>query len=147
MQSLLPKRYLEQWKIGQLHRDRLTEIRIRAGQPLMMIYDGKEQEFREFLVESKDVEQIFNWLCGYGVYAYQDEIVRGYITVKGGHRIGIGGQAVCDKQGNVAQIKYVSSLLIRVGHEIRGVAKPLLHQVYKNGAVLSVVIRLEKAAM
>lgn len=140
MKTILPERYLKQWQMERLVKESLQEIRLRAGQPLMIIYDGIEQEFPGFEVDKRDVEQIFGWLCGYGVYAYQDEMVKGYITVKGGHRVGIGGQTVCDMQGNVTQIKYVSSLLIRVGHEIRGVAKPLLKQLYRNGIVLSTLI-------
>ncbi len=140
MQTLLPERYLKQWKLEQLQKSRLQEIRLRSGQPLMIIYDGLEQEFPEITVEKRELEQILEWLCGYGIYAYQEEMAKGYIAVKGGHRVGIGGQTVCDADGRVIQIKYVSSLLLRVSHDVKGLAEPLLDRLYLQGKVLSTLI-------
>ncbi len=140
MYELLPEKYLKEWKLFELNKNKLQEIRLRVGQPLMLTYDGLELEKKEVLVTRRDIEQILEWLCGYGIYAYQEEIAKGYIAIKGGHRVGIGGQVVCDYAGNVTQIKYISSLLIRVSHDVTGLAEPLLDKLYRQGKVLSILI-------
>lgn len=140
MRELLPESYLKQWQLMDLDKNKLQEIRLRAGRSLMLTYHGIEQEKCDAVVTKRDIEQILEWLCGYGIYAYQEEMAKGYIAVKGGHRVGIGGQVVCDFAGKVTQIKYISSLLIRVSHDIRGVAERILDKLYRNGKVCSVLI-------
>ena len=140
MQQLLPESYLIQWKLYDLHKEKLQEIRLRAGKPLMFTYEGTEQERPEVIVEKPDIEQIFQWLCGYGVYAYQEEIAKGYITVQGGHRVGIGGQVLFDLSGRVNHMKYVSSMLIRVSHDISGIAEGILDKLYRSGKVQNTLI-------
>ncbi len=140
MQELLPESFLKQWNLKDLDKKRLQEIRLRAGQPLILTYAGKEQELCEVCVKKRDIEQILEWLCGYGIYAYQEEMAKGYLSIKGGHRVGIGGQVVCDPTGSVTQFKYISSLLIRVSHNITGIAEPLLDRLYRQGKILNTLI-------
>lgn len=157
MYQLLPDAYLKQWNLTNLDVNDLQEIRLRQGQPVMLTYCGKEMELsgmadwngtRQFLgqslqqtvVSKRDLEQILGWLCHYGVYAYQEEMAKGYLTVKGGHRVGIGGQVLLDSRGKVTGMKYVSSLLIRVSHDIQGIVKPFLDRLYVDGRVCSTLI-------
>lgn len=140
MRQLLPETYLRRWDLENLQKECLQEIRLRAEKPLMLTYEGVEKVLDEHMVSKSDIEQIFQWLCGYGVYAYQDEIAKGYITIQGGHRIGIGGQVLFDLLGKVNHMKYISSLLIRVSHDITGVADGILGKLYKDGKVLSTLI-------
>ncbi len=140
MRQLLPESYLRRWELSDLQKKHLQEIRLRAGQPLMITYKGLEQEFEEHTVCKEDIEQIFQWLCGYGVYAYQEEIAKGYITIQGGHRVGIGGQVLSDLSGKVNHMKYISSLLIRVSHDVRSVADSVLEKLYEEGRVKSTLI-------
>ena len=140
MRQLLPEGYLHQWNLHHLSRDKLQEIRLRTGRPLMLTYEGIEQERQDVIPEKKDIEQIFQWLCGYGVYAYQEEIAKGYLTIQGGHRVGIGGQVLFDFAGKVNHMKYVSSMLIRVSHQVIGVVDHILDKLYLNNRVQSTLI-------
>ncbi len=140
MNRLLPDKYLMLWKLKNIEIEKLQEIRIRVGTPILIRYLGVERELPTPFVSKEDVELIFEWLCGYGVYAYQEEIKRGYLTIQGGHRIGIAGQAVCDALGNVITIKYISSLNIRISHEIKDASKAVLEKLYQNGEVLNTLI-------
>ena len=140
MRQLLPETYLRRWELEHLKKEKLQEIRLRTEKPLMITYEGAEKVLEEAVVSKTDIEQIFQWLCGYGVYAYQDEIAKGYITIQGGHRIGIGGQVLFDLLGKVNHMKYISSLLIRVSHDITGVADEILDKLYKDGKVQSTLI-------
>ena len=140
MRQLLPDVYLRKWELEHMRKESLQEIRLRADKPLMLVYEGMEQVFEEYLVSKEDVEQIFQWLCGYGVYAYQEEISKGYITIQGGHRVGIGGQVLFDLYGKVNHMKYISSLLIRVSHDVSGVSEAVLHKLYRKGKIQSTLI-------
>lgn len=140
MRQLLPESYLVKWKLSHLQKDKLQEIRLRCDRPLLLTYDGFEQVRTEFVVSKADIEQIFQWLCGYGVYAYQEEMAKGYITIQGGHRVGIGGQVVFDASGQVIRMKYISSLLIRVSHDVTGIAEKILQKVYEQGYLQNTLI-------
>lgn len=140
MHQLLPDVYLRKWELGHIRKEHLQEIRLRAGKELMLTYEGIEQRMEGCVVSKGDVEQIFQWLCGYGVYAYQDEIAKGYITIRGGHRVGIGGQVLFDLYGKANHMKYISSLLIRVSHNITGVSECVLGKLYYAGKIQSTLI-------
>lgn len=140
MHQLLPESYLQKWNLAHLQKEMLQEIRLRAGQALMLSYEGSEQVYAEHIVSKTDIERIFQWLCGYGVYAYQEEIAKGYITIRGGHRIGIGGQVLFDLEGRVNHMKYISSLLIRVSHDVTGVCETVLDKLYYQGRIQSTLV-------
>lgn len=140
MKELLPVTFLRQWNLEGLEKSRLQEIRLRTGQPVTLTYDGKEVLLNRHPVSQKELKTILEWLCGYGVYAYQTEMAKGYITIKGGHRVGIGGQVVLDKTGQVTQMKYISSLLIRVSHQVVGAAEGVIGQLYEENAFKSTLI-------
>ena len=140
MRQLLPDSYLKRWNLLDIRKDKLQEIRLRVERPLMLTYEGIEQEKREIKVQKGDVEQIFQWLCGYGVYAYKEELAKGYISIQGGHRVGIGGQVLFDVSGKVTNMKYISSMLIRVSQDVRGVAGELLDKLYKDGKLQNTLI-------
>ncbi len=140
MQTILPELYLKRWKLHNCDKSRLQEIRLRVEQPLILTYEGLEVEREDIVIKPQDLTYILEWLCGYGIYAYQEEMSKGYIAVGGGHRVGIGGQVVCDASGQVVQIKYVSSLLIRVSHNVTGIAEKYLDKLYQNGCILNTLV-------
>lgn len=140
MQQLLPQSYLVRWGLLNMQKQNLQEIRIRSNKPLFLTYHGKEWKREDIIVEPLDVEQIFGWLCGYGVYAYQEEIAQGFITIQGGHRVGIGGQVLVGEDGRIKSMKNISSILIRVSHEVKGVAKSTLPRLYQNGCLCNTLI-------
>ncbi len=150
MRALLPEYYLKKWKLYSFKKECLQEIRLRIGQAPMLTYNGQEvicgksisQQMTdaEFVITKRDIEQIFQWLCGYGVYAYQEEMKKGYITIEGGHRVGIGGQVSFHSQGNIVGMKYINSLLIRVSHDVKGIAQPFMQELYEQGRALNILI-------
>jgi len=103
MRTLLPETYLQKWDLWHLDKAQLQEIRLRIGKPIILTYKGEEVLWKkrnsEIVITKADIESIFEWLCGYGVYAYQEEMKKGYITIQGGHRVGIGGQVSYRTQG------------------------------------------------
>ena len=79
-------------------------------------------------------------LLDYSYYAYEEELAKGYITIEGGHRVGICGRAVLD-HGKVTLIKEVSSLNLRRSREITGVSERILsHVLDKEGRLQNTLI-------
>ena len=73
-------------------------------------------------------------------YAFNEEMKRGYITVKGGHRIGICGEIISDQSGKIQSIKYISSINIRIAHEIKGVADQVYNYVCVEEKIINTLI-------
>jgi stage III sporulation protein AA len=78
-------------------------------------------------------------LCNYSVYAFQNEMKNGFITLRGGHRVGICATAVTNAQGELTAVRNVSSLNIRIAREINGAADELISTVY-NEKIRSLLI-------
>ena len=110
--------------------DNLQEIRIRVGQPVIFIQNGEEVLIYEHIT-LKDIKSIIEAACGYSGYAYEEEISRGYLTIEGGHRIGLTGRAVFNGQ-KIQTIKHISGLAIRVAHPVVGCADRWKSYLYQE---------------
>lgn len=122
-------------------RDKVTEIVLRTGKPLC-IYEARRMYFVTensilcdtpnasdlLTVSVKEMEETVLRLCDYSVYVYQDEINSGFITIDGGVRVGLCGQAVI-KDGKVANVRNISTLCFRVARDIRHCSVPLLSKI------------------
>ena len=116
------------------------EIRLRTGRPVCL-YCNKGIYFfsragrilcypaEEMLTATRDdILETFRAICSYSVYSHQDEIRNGYITLRGGHRVGVGGTAVL-QDGRIASLRDISSLNFRIARQIPGCAQELLRQM------------------
>jgi len=119
---------------------RIEEIRLRIGLPVEVVLDqgsfflDREQRF------TKEEGNIFlNRLSMHSLYTLEEEIRRGYITIKGGHRVGIAGKVVLDR-GNVKHIRDITSFNIRIAREIHGAANEVLPLLVERGQVKSTLI-------
>lgn len=130
--------------------EQLQEIRLRVNCPCIFVVDRKERypsregglSFdikRGAVLKSEEMTAIFNHICNYSPYAYESQLKQGYLTVAGGHRVGIFGQVVMEGE-KVALMKQVQFLHIRIVHEVRGVAKEILPYLYEKGRFLNTLI-------
>ena len=117
-------------KIPEEIENQVQEIRVRLGQAITFKYSS-----HEFITDIKvDEKLILNLLENFttnSVYAVQSEINAGFITIKGGHRIGISGTCIFEN-GKIKNIRYISSLNIRIAHEIKGCGTKLVNSLYPN---------------
>jgi stage III sporulation protein AA len=74
-------------------------------------------------------------MCEASVYAFIDEIRQGFLTLKGGHRVGITGRVIMDR-GEISNITYISSLNIRVAKEIKGVADNIIDKIKHHNTLI-----------
>ena len=75
----------------------------------------------------------------HSLYAYEREISQGFLTIRGGHRIGITGKAVVES-GHVKTVRDISSLNIRIAHEIKGCAKSVLPHLLSGEEFLDTLV-------
>lgn len=108
------------------------EIRLRVGQPLEILY-ADEKEKRIGRLSVAQMHEVLNYMSGYSLYALEEELRQGYFTVEGGHRVGVTGRVSYEKQGRKNVMKLlscISGLNIRLAHEKKGCATPLLPWLY-----------------
>lgn len=129
----------------------IQEIRLRADQPIILLLNQQEaylnmegiitdKKENAITITSEKMLDILNHICNYSIYAYEDEIKQGFITVPGGHRIGLAGQVVLGEKGDIRSLKYINYMNIRIAHEVRGAANPVMKYLYQGGEFLNTLI-------
>jgi len=111
------------------------EIRLREGRPLTLCGAAKEliisprghfvDPLEAYQVKLDDINTTLQLISNCSLYAFEEELRRGYLTVPGGHRVGIAGKAVLEK-GQIKVLRHISSLNFRIAKEIRGIAERVL---------------------
>ena len=95
----------------------VQEIRIRVGNKIIIKTNKKDDIIINYFVTQEEILEIMQIICNNSIYSYQNEIANGYITIKGGHRVGVTGDVVLENN-KVINIKYISSLNFRIAKQI-----------------------------
>lgn len=106
----------------------LEEIRIRSSKPVILKFTNKEEILENVITIQEEILEIVQHICNNSIYTYQNQICNGYITLKGGHRVGITGSVVI-ADGKVTNINYISSLNFRISKQIIGASSRILKYV------------------
>lgn len=146
--SYLPKRirkfmYFIEW-------EELEEIRLRLGLPVMLQYrdgvfflndKGKTVLLGDNLltVTKYDINEALEFITHSSLYAHENDIQNGYITIAGGNRVGLTGSAVLNN-GAISGIKDISGLNYRIAHEITGCSDKLMDMIMDVKRVRSTLI-------
>ncbi len=131
-------------KEEHLQYEYLQEIKLRAGQPLILVYRGEEvmpKRVRDkpYIVTQEEVRETVDYVSNYSLYAFEQEMRQGFITIEGGHRVGMTGQVILDG-GKVRNIKYISSVNIRMSHEVKGCADKVFPYIAYNKQLVHTMI-------
>lgn len=110
----------------------IAEIRLRAGRPCVAVDVNSNMQVCSPPFSAKEIAECFDEICRYSVYSFEEDISRGFVTLDGGHRVGICGTAVT-KQGKITAFKDISGLNIRVAHQILGCSDELYERVFSSG--------------
>lgn len=110
----------------------VAEIRIRAGRPAVCVNIFGEMKICSEPFSMKEIEEHFAEICRYSVHSFQEDIACGFITLDGGHRVGICGTAV-KENGRIAFIKDISGLNIRFAHQITGCSDEIYDRFFAKG--------------
>ncbi|WP_141431696.1 stage III sporulation protein AA [Bacillus sp. 03113] len=129
--TFLPKNIydlLKQFPSSQLHE--LEEIRIRINRPLEVSIRGVPH-FLSYIVQSEDAIHLMNKISHFSIYALEEELKRGYITIEGGHRVGLAGKVILEN-GKVKAIRDVSSFNFRIAKEQKGIAEKYISFLFEG---------------
>ncbi|MDY3250165.1 MAG: stage III sporulation protein AA [Candidatus Choladocola sp.] len=133
-----------------MNPEKLQEIRMRANNPLLLLYDGKEYTLTEHgeltedtgegcIVSKEELNETLEYISGYSLYAFDEEMKQGYITVPGGHRIGLAGKIVMDGK-KIQCIRHISFINIRLSHQILGCADEVMPYIVRNQEICHVLV-------
>jgi stage III sporulation protein AA len=142
--SVFPERLKK--KLEKLPQDILhdvEEVRIRMRRPIEISYrnhwgflteNGKITKLANLAspIDDETFEKTLNLISNYSIYTLEEELKRGYITIKGGHRVGLAGKVIMENS-QVKMIKAITGMNIRIAKEKRGAADPLLPYLIEPG--------------
>ena len=143
------RKVLEKMKLSELMT--VEELRLRANKPLMvqnsrgnffLNCEGRlvHERVNLFYVYPVLVTKTLELISENSIYAFQDEIKNGYLTIKGGHRVGIVGRVILDGYG-IKNIKEVSGLNIRFAREVNGCSSKIIDYVLDGeGGIFNTLI-------
>ena len=136
--KFLPRRIRNILIISKVDLNDIQEIKIRIGKPIMVLSDKGEVIVRE-LSEEADIREMLEYISNYSLYAYEEEMRQGFITIEGGHRIGLCGQTIIEN-GQIKNLRYISSINIRIAHEVLGCSDEVIPYLIENGNILHTLI-------
>ena len=125
-------------KIIDIIPDNLQEIRLRANRPAALCTPRKVYYIKDdfsltdalsgnlIKTTSKEITEAFSAICNYSVYSKQNEIINGYLTLKGGNRAGICGTSIV-QNSSIVNIRDITSINLRVVSEMIGCSDKLLN--------------------
>ncbi|WP_080845194.1 stage III sporulation protein AA [Cytobacillus gottheilii] len=120
------------------HLSQLEEIRVRIHRPLELTWKG-ETSFLPYIATHDDAVQLLNKISHHSIYTLEEELKRGFITIEGGHRIGLAGKVILEG-GKVKAIRDISSFNIRIAKEQLGIADKLIPFIYDREWKHSMII-------
>src|SRR5574344_1262648 len=105
----------------------IEEIRIRINLPIILKIDNYEKIVNH-IITGEEINEIVECICENSLYSYQHQISNGYITINGGHRVGIFGSAVV-KNNEIINLNYISSLNFRISRQVIGCSNNIIGEI------------------
>lgn len=136
LENFIPEVKLPLYLIPKEYKMHVEEIRLRVNSPLNLYLQGRDyflssmgfisEDYKDGkIISLGEINKSFQLLTDYSYYASLDEIVNGFITIKGGHRIGIGGKIIYGNRG-IESFKDISSLNFRIAREKKGISNRII---------------------
>lgn len=136
-------------KVSAQDYENIQEIRIRVNRPLMVTANGDymlntggglvRDKSETYLVRLSDIQHTVELMSENSLYAYQDELRNGFLTLMGGHRVGIVGKVVAEKN-EVKTLKDISGLNIRIARQVTGCADRIISFIINGGSIYHTLI-------
>lgn len=128
----------------------VEEIRLRTGRPLIIGTAGGNFAVLSngnispaiggaYIVSETDIKRVFCLICDNSVYAHTEEIKKGYITIRGGHRVGFSGKAVM-RGDDIENIRDINSINIRIASQRLGMASEYINGILKNRQIENTLV-------
>ncbi|ADL51667.1 stage III sporulation protein AA [Clostridium cellulovorans] len=119
-------------------KDIIHEIRIAVNKPVIA-YTTTGEKIGKEIVTKDELEIIVRKISKFSIYAFEDEIRQGFLTLKEGHRVGICGECVIEN-GEIKIIKNIASLNIRMAREIYGCSNSVIEYILRDQGIYNTII-------
>lgn len=119
--------------------DQLEEIRLRLNRPVELNFHNNIEWLDQILFTEKDSIYVLNQLSNHSLYRLEDELREGYITISGGHRVGLAGE-VTTLEGKIKHLQYITFFNIRIAKEIKQIAAPFIDLLRENESYQNTLI-------
>ncbi len=150
MAKILSVRLRNMLAQARFDEDKLQELRLRVGEAVILVLAGEEyylteegtltqQLVRAYQLTQKELKETVEYISNYSMYAFEEEVRQGFLTLAGGHRVGLGGRVLAE-QGHIRGMKYISFLNIRFAHQILGCANEALVYIRQKPAIYQSLI-------
>ncbi len=147
LKNLVPDYFFE--ILNKTPIDKINEIRLRLDKKAVVMIGNKSYYLslngltgnaeKAYEVNKDLIDEIVKKACENSVYAFNYQIKNAYLTVLGGIRIGLTGEAVYEK-GTIKTLKNINGLAIRLPHEVRGCSLPLLPYLFKQDFLNTLIV-------
>lgn len=125
---------------------RIQEIRLRSNRPVGIAESGREQFLTAngaltqqpsaaMIISQEEIARSFQAVVSYSVYSHEQDVAEGFVTIRGGCRVGISGTAV-RQMDRVQNLRNISGLNFRIAGEFPGVAASVWRQIGQAGSIL-----------
>lgn len=140
--KIFPAKLREKLNGMDLLQEGYTEIRFRCNGPVVLLR-GREEMFlhknggcctapgEAYLISVNEIREIMEYVSNFSVYAYEEELRQGFLTIPGGHRVGICGKVVLS-EGKIKTIRNISFLNVRLAREKKGCAGAVLPYLFEG---------------
>ena len=150
LMKIFPAKLREQFAGVGLTENGYTEVRIRCNGPVMLLKGRKEYYLHKaggvsstvedaYEVSVNEIREMMEYISNFSLYAYEEELRQGFLTIPGGHRIGICGKTVlCEDR--IKTIRNISFLNIRMSREVPGCGEALIPYLYEGDRLFHTLI-------
>lgn len=120
--------------------DSINEIRLRLDKPLCIRKNNTDYFVEKYIVTEEDISRTLDLISDYSIYAYNKELAKGYITLQGGCRVGVGGSLITEN-GIIKGFSFISSMNIRIPRQVKGCSERLISYIagesFENTLIIS----------
>lgn len=125
----------EAMALPEEQRARVEELRLRWGRPMAAVLPEGERPLGGEPVTGQELEQLLELASRASFHTVADQLRRGYLTVEGGHRVGLCGTAVV-RDGELRGLRRLSSAAVRVARQAVGAARPVSDRLLRREGTL-----------
>ena len=139
---ILPVHMRSMFQKLAIHFKDLQEIRLRIGAPVLFRYCGQEyflgatggmsrDSQSAYRIKREELQEVVEYISNYSLYAYEEELRQGYLTIQGGHRIGTAGKIILENR-QIKSMGDITCLNIRLAHEVLGCGECILPGLFRG---------------
>lgn len=150
IKRILPRRMRRMMESISIDWEHLQEIRLRIGEPVILRFAQKELFLagggfltRDYKVavrtEREELKEALEYISNYSRYAYEEEVRQGFLTIRGGHRIGLAGRII-QENNRIKGMQYISCINIRLAHEVIGCGEKILPYLKQGNSIHNTLI-------